>query len=128
MSEREPPAGDPLGDEHEVVPWEQRVARAEVNRRRVNEAIEQGRLSDDSQVFICECGRLGCNTTVALTLAAYEGVRTGFERFLVAPGHQVDRVDEVIERHPGHLVVAKVGAGRDIAREADPRPEQDERG
>jgi hypothetical protein len=76
---------------------------------------------------MCECGRFGCNTTVALTLAAYEGVRTGFERFLVVPGHEVDPVDDVVEPHPSHLVVTKQDAGRDIAREADPRPEQGER-
>jgi predicted ThiF/HesA family dinucleotide-utilizing enzyme len=123
MPESEPSADDPPRGER-AVPWEQRVARGEINRRRVNEAIEQGRVDDEAQVFVCECGRLGCTTTLALTLAAYEGVRTGFERFLVAPGHEVDGVDVVVERHAGHLVVAKLGTGREMARDADPRPEQ----
>jgi predicted ThiF/HesA family dinucleotide-utilizing enzyme len=107
--------------------WERRVACAEVNRRRVNEAIEQGRRTDDPQVFMCECGRVGCNTTVTLALDDYEGVRTGFERFLVVPGHEVERVDDVVERHAAYAVVAKVGAtAREVARETDERLDADE--
>jgi hypothetical protein len=44
MSEPRPPADDPPPDR--AIPWEERVARGEVNRRRVNEAIEQGRRTD----------------------------------------------------------------------------------
>jgi hypothetical protein len=115
-----PPAEPPAGGGPD---WERRVACAEINRRRVNEAIEGGRLSDAPQVFMCECGRLGCNTTLTLTVGAYEAVRTSFERFLVVPGHEVGAVDEVLEHHTGHTVVAKRGVGRDLARETDPRPE-----
>jgi hypothetical protein len=111
----EPPAGTP------DPAWERRIACAEINRRRVNEAIEQGRRDDEPQVFMCECGRVGCNTTVSLRVDDYEHVRTSFERFLVVPGHEVDVVDEVVERHGDHHVVAERGAGRALAREADDR-------
>lgn len=84
----------------------QRAAAAEVNGRRVNEAIERGTQAD-AAVFVCECGNLGCNATVELTIPAYEQVRTGFERFLVLPGHELTEIERVVERHEDYLVVAK---------------------
>lgn len=84
-----------------------RAASAEVNGRRVNEAIERGTESAREAVFVCECGNLGCTATVELTIPAYEGVRSSFDRFLVIPGHEIESVEDVIERHDGYLVVAK---------------------
>ena len=44
--------------------WARRVAKQEINGRRVNEAIERGRLGEsDEGSFVCECGRIGCNVT-----------------------------------------------------------------
>jgi predicted ThiF/HesA family dinucleotide-utilizing enzyme len=85
----------------------ERAAAAEVNGRRVNEAIERGTRRTGSAVFVCECGRLGCSETVELSIAAYEEVRSGFERFLVTPGHEIEEIEDVVERHDGYLVVAK---------------------
>lgn len=97
-------------------------ASAEVNRRRVNEAIERGENGGGAAIFVCECGHLGCNTTVELSIEAYEGVRSDFDRFLVAPGHEIDEVDRVVERHPNHLVVVKRRGGpREIAAATDER-------
>jgi hypothetical protein len=85
----------------------ERAAAAEINARRVNEAIERGTGAAGTAVFVCECGHLGCNATVEMTIAAYECVRSDFDRFLVAPGHEIEEIEEVVERHPGYLVVAK---------------------
>lgn len=99
-----------------------RAAAAEINGRQVNEAIERGLSEADSAVFVCECGHLGCSTTVELSVAAYEAVRTNFDRFLVAPGHEIEDVDEVVERHPEHLVVVKrPGTPKRMARASDER-------
>jgi hypothetical protein len=84
-----------------------RAAAAEVNGRQVNEAIERGTREARSAVFVCECGKLGCTSTVELTIAEYEEVRSGFERFLVIPGHELVDIEDVIERHDDYLVVAK---------------------
>lgn len=84
-----------------------RAAAAEVNGRQVNEAIERGTREAGSAVFVCECGKLGCTSTVELTIAAYEEVRSAFERFLVIPGHELEDIEDVIERHDGYFVVAK---------------------
>ena len=84
-----------------------RAAAAEINGRRVNEAIERGTESASGAVFVCECGHVGCTATVELTIAEYERVRSSFERFLVIPGHEIGTVEDVVERHDGYLVVAK---------------------
>ncbi len=84
-----------------------RAAAAEVNGRQVNEAIERGTKAAGAAVFVCECGMLGCTETVELTIAEYEEVRSGFERFLVIPGHELEDIEDVIERHESYFVVAK---------------------
>ncbi|HEX3362998.1 MAG TPA: hypothetical protein VHS74_18540 [Solirubrobacterales bacterium] len=84
-----------------------RAASAEVNGRRVNEAIERGTAAAQDAVFVCECGNLGCTDTVELTIAEYEMVRSSFDRFLVIPGHEIESVEDVVERHDGYLVVVK---------------------
>jgi hypothetical protein len=102
--------------------WKQRITNAEINGRRVNEAIERGEDDAKSAVFVCECGHLGCTSTVELEIADYEEVRTNFDRFLVIPGHEILEVDQVVERHPEHLVVVKPDEGaRKSAHEADER-------
>jgi hypothetical protein len=84
-----------------------RAAAAEVNGRQVNEAIERGTREAGAAVFVCECGKLGCTSTVELTISDYEAVRSTFERFLVVPGHELEEIEDVVERHDGYLVVAK---------------------
>jgi hypothetical protein len=101
-----------------------RAASAEVNGRRVNEAIERGTEDAEAAVFVCECGNLGCTDTVALTISEYEAVRSNFDRFLVVPGHEIESVEDVIERHHGYLVVAKRdGTAVAIAAVTDDRDE-----
>lgn len=100
----------------------ERAAAAEVNGRRVNEAIERGTQDTGTAIFVCECGNLGCNATVELSIDEYEEVRTGFERFLVLPGHEIEEIEDVVERHPSYLVVAKRdGDAAEIAYATDDR-------
>jgi hypothetical protein len=99
-------------DEREVTDGDdsrpvERAAAAEVNGRRVNEAIERGAQGTGTAFFVCECGNLGCSETVELTIAEYEAVRSGFERFLVMPGHEIQEIEDVIEHHGTYMVVAK---------------------
>jgi hypothetical protein len=42
-----------------------------------------------------------------MAISEYEGVRSGFDRFLVVPGHQIDEIEDVVERHDSYPVVAK---------------------
>ena len=99
-----------------------RAAARETNGRQVNEAIERGEQDASRASFVCECGYLGCTKTVDLSIAAYESVRSNFDRFLIVPGHEIDLVDEVVERHEGYFVVVKrEGEPREMARSADER-------
>jgi hypothetical protein len=98
------PEMSPEGDSPQSV---ERAAAAEVNGRRVNEAIERGAQGTGTAVFVCECGNLGCSETVELAISEYEAVRSGFERFLVVPDHQIEEIEDVVERHESYLVVAK---------------------
>jgi hypothetical protein len=103
--------------------WLRCAVSAEVNGRRVNEAIERGAIDDGAAVFVCECGHLGCSTTIALSIADYEAVRTNFDRFLVIPGHEIGLVDRVVERYRDHVVVVKrEGEAREMAAAANERP------
>ncbi|MBS1843263.1 MAG: hypothetical protein JST53_02490 [Actinobacteria bacterium] len=94
------PAGAPS-------PAVERAAAAEVNGRRVNEAIERGARGTGTAIFVCECGNLGCNETVEMAISEYEAVRSGFERFLIVPGHEIGKIEDVVEQHDSYLVVAK---------------------
>ena len=109
------PAGDPE-EEHEA--YARRVALREINGRRVNEAIARGRQTGEPATFVCECGRLGCNTTLTLSLQDYEAARTGFERFVLVPGHELVDVERVVDRGDGYVIVVKEGEAAEMAREA----------
>ncbi len=114
---------EPTSSPGEQAPWKRRAAAAEINGRRVNEAIERG-TDGPSPVFVCECGNLGCQAKVTLSIPAYESVRQDFDRFLVVPGHQIAEVDQVVEEHSGFLVVVKKEPeAKEMAEKADQRSE-----
>jgi hypothetical protein len=110
----------PVSDDDRDIAVE-RAAAAEINGRRVNEAIERGTRGTGTAVFVCECGTLGCNATVELSIAEYEEVRSGFERFLVLPGHEIEAIEDVVERRSSYLVVAKRDEAAEMAYAADDR-------
>src|SRR5215218_3320480 len=105
-----------------------RATLAETNSRQVNEAIRRDDAEAAYGLFLCECGHVGCSTTIRIPLPVYEQTRAGFERFIVAPGHEIAAVDEVLERRADYLLVAKrEGLPRAIAHATDPRGDDDER-
>ena len=101
---------------------QQQVAVNEITFRSVNEGIEEGRAEREGYVpFVCECGVIGCNAIVELTLREYEGVRAGARCFVVAPGHGA-AFDEVRDEQPRYRVVRKPeGPLGDLAERTDPR-------
>jgi hypothetical protein len=101
--------------------YEERIALNEATFCELNEAIEDGRRTRNGMVgFLCECGMLGCNDVVELTIAEYETVRAEPHHFFLLPGHELE-VDDVIERHDKYWVVAKHGRGAEIAEAENPR-------
>jgi hypothetical protein len=102
---------------------DERVARNETTARRINESIEEGRVERAGLTgFVCECGQLGCNSVVDLTLGEYERVRSGPRQFLIVDGHEAN-FDAVIERNARYAVVTKQGAAGRLAEATDPRAE-----
>jgi hypothetical protein len=100
---------------------DERIADNEIVARRINESIEEGRVSRDGAAgFVCECGQLGCNAIVELTLGEYEQVRARPRRFLVVDGHGAG-FDTVIDRRERYAIVAKLGAAGRKAEATDPR-------
>jgi hypothetical protein len=54
-------------------------------------------------------------------LAVYENARRDPAEFLVAPGHDLPEIEEVVSRGQGYQVVRKQGAAAAVAEERDPR-------
>jgi predicted ThiF/HesA family dinucleotide-utilizing enzyme len=94
----------------------------EATFRKVNEGMEAGQSPAGLLVFMCECGRLGCNQLLQLTRAEYEGVRASPNTFAVLDGHELREVEDVVERHERYLVVSKHrDPEAEIVERTDPR-------
>jgi hypothetical protein len=103
---------------------EERYVRNEWLFREVNERIAE--VNDKFEVegeteFLCECGQQTCLETLLLTRAQYEAVRGKGRRFVVVPGHEDGRVERVVERESGFLVVEKIGEVGEESEEQNPR-------
>jgi hypothetical protein len=102
----------------------ERITVNESMRRRVNEGIEEGRRERGGLVpFVCECGVLGCNAVVELTLPEYEEVRSGARCFLAAPGHGAS-FDAIVEEKERYSVIRKEGVYGEYAERTDPRSQE----
>jgi hypothetical protein len=96
-----------------VDPREERTAANEALLREVNDRIEDvgERLSvlpnDGRLDFRCECGRGGCTTMISMSVREYEHLRSDNDRFAVAPGHEDDEIERVVERADRYVIVDK---------------------
>jgi hypothetical protein len=90
---------------------EAELARTEAVFREVNEAIARTaeRFDDDHADFVCECGDPDCAERVVASLDTYEDVRSDGAQFLVANGHEIDEVEQIVRKRAGYTVVLKVG-------------------
>jgi hypothetical protein len=92
--------------------------------REINEAIESGQTPISATaraVFRCECGQLGCNELIELTVGAYERVRAHPRRFVIAVGHQQPEIERLVETYEGYSVVEKRDEAGRMADAEDPR-------
>ena len=105
---------------------DERVSRNEAMYREVNREIERaskhsGQQSQDRFEVICECGQDGCSATVELTVGEYDDSHSQRDRFVVAPGHQDERIEHVVKRTDRYLVVDKFGDAERIAEAEEKR-------
>jgi hypothetical protein len=61
--------------------------------------------------FVCECGSVGCDQRIALTIADYERIHADPAQFVVVPGHEEPSVEDVVEHDEGYAVVRKKEGG-----------------
>jgi hypothetical protein len=87
-----------------------RIARTEALFRDVNERIAEtaDRFESSEASFVCECADAGCTQRVDVSLADYERVRAQPTTFVLAPGHEITEVEDVVADKPGYRIVEKV--------------------
>jgi hypothetical protein len=87
-----------------------RLATTESIFRNVNERIAEGaeRFDADEAEFVCECDDRSCTHRLETSLDDYERVRAEPTRFLLAPGHENEAIEKVVERRRRFHVVEKV--------------------
>ena len=105
---------------------ERKLGLNEAMFRQVNERLEElnrtfADFTDELQM-VCECSDIGCADMLDVPAADYERVRAEATFFIVAPGHEVAEVEDVVETHERFRVVQKrAGEPARIARATDPR-------
>ena len=89
---------------------EVRIARTESLFRNVNERIAESaqRTEGEDAAFVCECADADCTEKVEAPLGVYEDIRSDGTKFLLAPGHEDERVERVVEERLRYSVVRKV--------------------
>lgn len=107
-------------DEH----TQTRIGGNEAAFRSLNEKLREGTPVADAErlfPFRCECGRLGCNRLLELTVPEYEAVRADAKRFFLVDGHEIPGAEHVVERRERYTVVEKEEAAARVAEDSDPR-------
>jgi len=88
-----------------------RVAKSERLFRELNDRIREvseALLGAGERVeFICECAHEGCLDKIKLTRTEFAEVRGDATWFFVAPGHEREDVEVVVERRDGYVIVSK---------------------
>jgi hypothetical protein len=111
-----------LTDDSDLEERRTRAARNQTVFREVNERIvELSQRWITPPQFICECENPRCAETVVATMDVYEAVRGDPACFLVARGHEVPDVEEIVDSADGFVVVRTLGQGLVVAVEFDPR-------
>jgi hypothetical protein len=104
---------------------ERRLAQNETLFREVNERIEDLALThaDDEHAyeFFCECSNAACDLKLTLSRSTYERARSDSAVFIVAVGHDLPEIEEVVLRGAGFQLVRKLGEAAELAEETDPR-------
>jgi hypothetical protein len=108
-----------------VTERERRIGRNEEVFRRVNEQIGQvneafGAVAG-TMTLVCECGDSSCIEQIELTPDEYESLRSDRTLFAIKPDHEIDDVEDVIERGDRYWVVKKhEGEPAEVARKLSP--------
>jgi hypothetical protein len=92
------------------------IAQNEVILREVNERIAEKTMDlgirglageDETSEYLCACGRPDCDASLNLTLAELEDAHSRPDQFVVARGHDLPDIEEVVAERDGYCVVRK---------------------
>lgn len=85
------------------------AVEAEQHARGINERLfSQVSATPEQPIeFLCECWALECDEHVRLPIVDYFIVHARHDQFVIAPGHDLEAVEHVMERHEGWWVVRK---------------------
>jgi hypothetical protein len=93
--------------------WDRTAKRAENELRsrawndRLAQAGQELGLSADAPLeFFCECADAHCITSITLSHAAFATIRDAGE-FAMLPGHDDDRLDELVSERPDYITARK---------------------
>jgi hypothetical protein len=105
---------------------EERLAKNEIIFREVNERIKDTTKAsvlrgERNLGFLCECSNVDCTLRLQLVLPDYERARRDPAQFIVALGHEVPEIEEVVLVADTFQVVRKAGAAAILAETRDPR-------
>ena len=78
----------------------------EVNQR-IRELAEQFELKSGA-AFICECSDEKCVESIELDFDEYKAIRSSPTLFLIAPGHETLKVENVVETNGRYALVEKI--------------------
>jgi hypothetical protein len=95
----------------------QRLKHNEEVFRTVNEEIDDLGASGGGNAYVCECADVACTATIRLAHTEYTRIRSHRDHFVVKPGHEVPKIERVVERTPDHLVVDKGRSRLSVAAE-----------
>lgn len=95
---------------HQAPQRDRRLAENEMLFRTLNEHVARLRVANPSLVvldILCECADRSCLKLLTIEQSEYEWLRQNPRRFVVLPGHEAPAVEQVVERHPGYLIIEK---------------------
>jgi hypothetical protein len=103
---------------------DERARRIGVNEamfREVNERIEglaeSFGLGNQMLDLICECGDVSCARQIRMTGREYQTLRKEPTLFAVFPGHEIDDVEDIVDRRDGYDVIRKREGAARVARD-----------
>jgi hypothetical protein len=103
-----------------------RVGLNEAIFRQVNEQIRDLNRNFGTErgtmTVICECGYSDCTERLDVGVQEYERIRSDSRLYVIAKGHEIPDVEQVVEQAGAYDVVRKdEGEPAEISRQLDPR-------
>src|SRR4051794_28969329 len=84
------------------------VALCHARRRAFNDRLSQldcALPAGSARLFRCECGLIGCASTIKLSADDYAAIRATRRQFAVRADHVIAEAETVVATNPGYVIV-----------------------